>query len=622
MGQRNVTVDPIGVEDLSLGTGSFTRNTSTGGTQAITQLGVLHNVRCLSDFDTLSLAIADLPAAGGTIMIPEGTFDVSDVSNLILTKPLTMVGVGRESTILNGGQTSGAFSGVFLDVRAALTLRGIQFNNCPSVAYYSNNTTVVGALVIEDCGFNNCGSGAYWNTAIDGSGITDVIIQRNVVSSCDRGFFLAAKAIASADVSHNVITTVVRKAIKLGFTNSVDQPVNNLRVVGNYINGVADPVGISGVFDCNAIDTQGNYGVIANNVIHNVTSGSKDNSEGIYTKLRGGVIANNTMVDAGENQGAINIKGGGRNDPGSLTGRGIVCVGNNIRVINNTGAQGINIASDDVVVANNLIEGVDGRAIRVLSDATNTYENILIAGNICRDCVGSGVIAIQTNGNGITVENNVIDTADGSATATTPASAISVTTMDSPGAGITRLRIRNNTIRGFTAAVGRAIWIIKESTQTMSDVVIKGNDIDGAPDAGIALSGDDPVLNIRITDNRISNITPASRDIVRTGTADYSSAGAIVEGNHGDFVNNNRGQATLASGTTSIAVTHGLSSVSGIGGVPLPEDIIVHPIETLGSASYWWVDTITATQFTINTNADPAADVDFAWQVNRRLWQQ
>ena len=70
------------------------------------------------------------------------------------------------------------------------------------------------------------------------------------------------------------------------------------------------------------------------------------------------------------------------------------------------------------------------------------------------------------------------------------------------------------------------------------------------------------------------------------------------------------GEVTLVSGQTTIAVTH------GIGATPSPEDIQVTPIESLGNASFFWVDTLTSTQFTININGDAAADVDFAWRAD------
>lgn len=73
---------------------------------------------------------------------------------------------------------------------------------------------------------------------------------------------------------------------------------------------------------------------------------------------------------------------------------------------------------------------------------------------------------------------------------------------------------------------------------------------------------------------------------------------------------NNKGVATLLDGETSVVVTHGL------GVTPVAGNIMVTPIESWGSATKFWFDTITATQFTIKVDQDPGADVDFAWQAN------
>lgn len=69
-----------------------------------------------------------------------------------------------------------------------------------------------------------------------------------------------------------------------------------------------------------------------------------------------------------------------------------------------------------------------------------------------------------------------------------------------------------------------------------------------------------------------------------------------------------RGVATLLDTTTAIVVTHGLATT------PLSGDIMVCPIEDWGAMTSFWVDTLTATEFTINADQDPTADVDFAWQ--------
>lgn len=84
----------------------------------------------------------------------------------------------------------------------------------------------------------------------------------------------------------------------------------------------------------------------------------------------------------------------------------------------------------------------------------------------------------------------------------------------------------------------------------------------------------------------------------------------IIRHNKG-FVTENSGTASILSGNTSIAVTHGL------GFTPSLQQIMVTPTTSLGSASQFWISNPTSTQFTINVNVNPAQTVTFAWQASR-----
>ena len=87
----------------------------------------------------------------------------------------------------------------------------------------------------------------------------------------------------------------------------------------------------------------------------------------------------------------------------------------------------------------------------------------------------------------------------------------------------------------------------------------------------------------------------------------FANANGMVRDNIG-FVTESSGTATLISGTTSIAVTHSLNKTPAIG------DVVVTPIEAWGSMTQFYIDTYTATQFTIHADQNPAQDVDFAWK--------
>ncbi|HEU4914755.1 MAG TPA: glycosyl hydrolase family 28-related protein [Candidatus Saccharimonadales bacterium] len=81
----------------------------------------------------------------------------------------------------------------------------------------------------------------------------------------------------------------------------------------------------------------------------------------------------------------------------------------------------------------------------------------------------------------------------------------------------------------------------------------------------------------------------------------------IVRNNIG-WVTDNEGTATVASGSTTVAVNHGLESA------PALQNISVTPTNNLGTAAKFWISGITTTQFTINVDADPGATTaTFVW---------
>jgi|GEM_PF-1695755 len=79
--------------------------------------------------------------------------------------------------------------------------------------------------------------------------------------------------------------------------------------------------------------------------------------------------------------------------------------------------------------------------------------------------------------------------------------------------------------------------------------------------------------------------------------------------NNRGYVTGAHGTATITNGNTSVNVTHGLAITPAVG------NIQITPAGSLGSAGFFWVDTIGSTTFRINVNTDPGADVTFGWRV-------
>ncbi len=105
--------------------------------------------------------------------------------------------------------------------------------------------------------------------------------------------------------------------------------------------------------------------------------------------------------------------------------------------------------------------------------------------------------------------------------------------------------------------------------------------------------------NIKISNNMIYHT--ASDKIMDNGS------NTVIQNNIG-YTTENSGTATIANGTTSIAVNHGLDVT------PSDGDITVTPTGAWGTMTEFWVGNYTSTQFTIYADQDPGQDVTFAWR--------
>lgn len=131
---------------------------------------------------------------------------------------------------------------------------------------------------------------------------------------------------------------------------------------------------------------------------------------------------------------------------------------------------------------------------------------------------------------------------------------------------------------------------------------------------------------ITISGNHIYSTIAGSKAIIEYGSSDFNLA--IGNTLHGDVTvlganskvyrnmgagGERRGSAVVADGTTSVAVTHSLSQTPSI------NDIRITPRDDMGGATKFWVSNATSTQFTINVDVDPGADITFAWAVDPLL---
>jgi len=342
--------------------------------------------------------------------------------------------------------------------------------------------------------------------------------------------------------------------------------------------------------------------------------------------------------------------------------------------VSNTVNSPIYIAGSDCVIANNIIDTIPSGAIEVdidSVDVTNlTGRRCVINSNIIRGCTGTSILlgtggtdgcaqcivssnVITNGGTGITVSNhsqdnlivgNTIDTMTSHGTNT-------------GGTGVSNCTWSNNSIintgtvtgsiRGMLFQSGEDHLIIgnfvrKTDTHgihingTTSDFSVIGNVIINAGETNsitgqIGISDQSTSTRTFISGNKCwsedgihqhsgisigpntTNALVVNNDVRNNVTGGVSINGSAttptVNGNAG-HVTENSGTATITSGTTSVVVTHGMAAA------PTVDDISVvlaeNPTNDPGNI---WIDTITATQFTVNCRSDPgASNLDIGWK--------
>lgn len=160
-----------------------------------------------------------------------------------------------------------------------------------------------------------------------------------------------------------------------------------------------------------------------------------------------------------------------------------------------------------------------------------------------------------------------------------------ITISGSASQGVTGLIVENNQIVEDTGLVSLANGIIEDNRATVGKNMIRNNRIIGAT-TPFTMAG-----------------APAN-GTRRGGNLAYNDSGTLI------YCDENNGSGTIASGTTSIAITHGL------GQAPQARNISVTPTaNTTNDPGNMWISSITSTQFTVNCRADPGAGgLAFDWQ--------
>lgn len=114
--------------------------------------------------------------------------------------------------------------------------------------------------------------------------------------------------------------------------------------------------------------------------------------------------------------------------------------------------------------------------------------------------------------------------------------------------------------------------------------------------------------------NLFGDLTNSVVDVIYEDVTNKVNGGGSTTGTvwrHTDsYKTFRKGTLRIESGTNSTVVNHGLDRV------PNSNSFLVTPLGVYSGFTHYWVENVDATTFTLRTNANATADIDFAWQGN------
>ena len=300
--------------------------------------------------------------------------------------------------------------------------------------------------------------------------------------------------------------------------------------------------------------------------------------------------------------------------PGYGVQRGITVSGNSVRDCTSIGID-THEDSDGVTITGNTVTGCTPAGIQVRCYRTT------VTGNTVTSCKGKG-IRVDSSSLDTVISGNVIssiglNSADGygievdGKSVTITGNAVSHCYSDGIRAGSGASRsvhiIANECKNNGDGGTGDGIRISRGGT--ISRLFVFGN---VCTDDQASKTQRDGLRIDTGTTTSTATCMIASNLLYANATSDYTNNGTNAPREHMNIghVTENSGTGSIASGTTSDVITHGLDVTPTAANitVTLTED----PTNTPGAI---WVDTIGATTFTVNCENDPgASNLDFSWQ--------
>lgn len=586
--------------------------------------------------DTLAIAnaLAAVSVEGEEVYFPAGVYNLATWTVKTLghvpgspASPIGGVQLRGEApgAVLLRGPGTASQNHKFVSIRDSVSMRNLDFENFHAVLDGSMPVQLdaQGEVIVVDiadvvsfteCRARQCGYFVYW---VGGNSM----VNRLVVDRCD--FENVRLGVVFADIRADEVHFTRCRAIDCEryvlrlMASNEERHVRLVVFSHNYVQNLNAASHLPASSIARVVQVNSERLVVTENLVRKVVSQvGGGNANFVYTASRESYVAGNHVEDVGI--------------PGDETSGGIIhekatdAVGGrylNNRFVQNPAPEGqaayrapgiILLHGGHTVVQGNEVRGLHNSFVQ----ATHDPQNLVVANNIIRDTdTHQGVIVVY-GGRDVLIESNLIDGVRDSYPAPDPKpwahyprgirieryvdAAPTPDVLVSP----TNVRISNNVVTGVSGdrpEEGSGIFAYSFGTQ-FQNLSIVGNTIthcDKAVDLRVATNstfGDAELSYNTFRDNRVNVYAPTLPPAPFT-------------------TRDNRGWATEASGIatvpttgTSVVVSHGLART------PTLAAISVTPASAPDTAATrYWVSAPTATTFTINVNATPAAPVSFAW---------
>jgi parallel beta-helix repeat protein len=294
--------------------------------------GALNNILYVDGlyYTTIQDAINALPASGGKVIIPAGTWILSSAINISGKSNITIEGVGA-STIITSGAGSN-FNLVYINQSTGIVIKNLSLI-CLDRTQYNNrgvNINESAKCIIENCYFTDCNYGVYLYHGDNILNTTEYnIIQNNYFYQCSYGVYLySGKYCAEGDVETSQIkfNTIANNEINcnnITGTNGIYiewYAYNNI-VNDNIVNkptnyGIKLTYSYAVTVEGNTISAPTSYGIHAQGAHYSSITGNKiinstsTTGEGIKLLLGNHqIVSNNVVTSANYNITGIDIGG-------------------------------------------------------------------------------------------------------------------------------------------------------------------------------------------------------------------------------------------------------------------------------------------------------------------------